>query len=175
METIQLPVNELQRERLMRIDQEDFSGVRRKVREEMSERGIDASAEWLDEGILALKQYYAVALLDPLNKHAVSAVIDPFWHAHIMHTKEYVAFCAEVFEEFLHHEPLDRSDEPKLRFVHTLWKYTRGVYGRLFSYVHPDTYKQLADCTSETVCLHQMVSNRRLRACAVFEAVPACQ
>jgi len=31
--------------------------------------------------------------------------VDEVWHAHILHTEEYLAFCKQVFGGFLHHHP----------------------------------------------------------------------
>ena len=34
-----------------------------------------------------------------------SVCIDEVWHAHILHTEDYVNFCDDVYGEFLHHHP----------------------------------------------------------------------
>lgn len=31
--------------------------------------------------------------------------MDEVWHAHILHTKDYMEFCDHVYGEFLHHQP----------------------------------------------------------------------
>ena len=41
---------------------------------------------------------------------APSAAVDPGWHAFILHTQEYAAFCALVGGRFLHHVPTDDAD-----------------------------------------------------------------
>jgi hypothetical protein len=118
LETIQIPLTTDQVERVRVIDNEDYSGVCRLV---CKEDPFVTEGE-LAEGILALKQYYAVALLDPCNYHAVSSAVDPYWHAHILHTKEYSRFCEKVYGQYMHHDPLDHADTAKVQRV-------AGYYG----------------------------------------------
>src|SRR5256885_7830936 len=72
LDTIVIPVTPFHQERLVIIDQEDYSGVEWKARDELEKQGRVVTDEYMDEGILALKQYYAGALLDSRNEHAVS-------------------------------------------------------------------------------------------------------
>jgi len=159
---VSMPVSSFQRERLAAIDLEDFDPVIRKVREEYAKVGVALSDEDAAEGILALKQYYAVALLDPLNRHAVSDAIDPFWHAHILHTKQYHAFCHQVFGEYVHHEPLDHANAHKVREVEALYAYTVSVYALMFRYVSPSYFPSTMP-TARMVCLHDEVTNQLVR------------
>lgn len=41
------------------------------------------------------------------NQHALppSKEIDEVWHAHILHTEDYTAFCQEIFGQYFHHRP----------------------------------------------------------------------
>lgn len=167
--TVAMKVTPLHLDKLRLIDQEDFSGVVRKVREELEAEGFEPTTEWLAEGALALKQYYAIALLDPVNRHAVSDVIDPFWHAHILHTKQYVAFCDEVFGEYIHHEPLDHSKPEDVAVVRRLYDYTYLVYGQMFSYVNPEFFAEALP-TQRLLCSHNRVNSAALRAVALLPA-----
>lgn len=38
--------------------------------------------------------------------------VDEFWHAHILHTEQYAAFCERNFGYFVHHRPLDHAATP---------------------------------------------------------------
>ena len=126
---------------LQRIDDEDFSGVRRKVAEELSKQGRDVDNAYLDAGISALKLYYALP------------VLDPFWHMHILHTKQYAAFCQETVGAFMHHDPLDHSLAADVAQVQFLYDYTIGVLSDLFGELDPQFYPQhLAD--AQLVCTH---------------------
>lgn len=165
--TIKLELDSFHRERVAQIDDEDFSGVERKVREELAKQGIIATPEFLEEGILALKQYYAVALFDPNNQHAVSDVIDPFWHAHILHTKQYMAFGERVFGQYIHHTPLNHADRDEVARVAQLYTYTAEVYRDMFSYVNPDFYPvNLPDV--RLICFHNKVYAEAVASRALF-------
>ncbi|MBX4209556.1 hypothetical protein KW799_02615 [Candidatus Parcubacteria bacterium] len=125
-------VSPLQRQRLERIDSEDFSAVRKKAREILKSMGIEASEEYLDLGILGLKQYYALPVLNPKNGHAVSAEIDPFWHAHMLFTRQFARFGQDVIGGPMHHIPLDHDHAGQLENVRTLYGYTLGILKELF-------------------------------------------
>lgn len=43
-----------------------------------------------------------------------SEAVDPGWHAFVLHTREYAAFCELVAGRFIHHIPTD-TDDPKSR------------------------------------------------------------
>jgi len=40
---------------------------------------------------------------------AISRQVDPFWHAHVLHTVDYAAFCDKVAGGMLHHYPVVRG------------------------------------------------------------------
>ncbi len=98
--------------------------------------------EYIEEGILALKQYYAGGVLDSRNQHAVSDEIDPFWHAHILHTQQYASFCDRVFGEFLHHVPLNHAHTDQVEYVGGLYRYTAMLYRTVYSYLNPAFYPE---------------------------------
>lgn len=149
--TIALPVTEEQRIALLRIDAEDFSHVAKRVKKDPGMyHGFDD--KHLDAGILALKQYYAVALLDSKNMHAVTDRIDPFWHTHMLFSREYTAFCEEAFGHYLHHEPLDHDDTERVDAAERLYNYTLGVYDKLFSYYDRDVHKKVP--RERIICVH---------------------
>lgn len=49
--------------------------------------------------------------------HAPSAAVDGAWHAFLMHTQEYEAFCLEKLGRFIHHNP---KPEPVEEFQNSL-------------------------------------------------------
>jgi len=128
------------RRRMDLIEREDYSGVTTKTREILAEQGFNATDVYLARGIYALKQYYAVALLDPANAHAISAEVDPFWHAHILHSKQYMDFCESTVGEYMHHVPLDRNDHDQMREIRRLYTYTIKVLHELFAVVDPQMW-----------------------------------
>ena len=140
-------------EKIALIDATDFSGVRRKTREGFVERGILVDENYLNEGILALKQYYAIAILDPLNMHVVSDKVDPFWHAHILHTEEYVDFCNRTVGSYMHHSPLDHGRPKHVEGVNRLYRYTAKCFRHFFAYVNLEFFPmELKE--DNLICVH---------------------
>jgi len=160
-----IPLSPLHRERLELIDNHDFTGVKRKMRADAAEH---LSEGYLEEGILALKQYYAVALLDPKNEHAVADRVDPFWHPHILHTRQYTLFCEQVFGQYIHHEPLDRTDAVARAAVARRYKHSSRVYDRLFRYINRKFFpRNMPDI--KLVCTHYEVHTPEIREVALFQ------
>lgn len=106
-----------------------------------------------DAMIFALKQYYAIAMLDPANGHAVSDVLDPLWHAHMLFSEEYEQFCIEVVGEFMHHTPLLKDDDAMRTKVRALYDYTLDRMHECFSYVDERMWPALPD--ERLICMHK--------------------
>jgi hypothetical protein len=83
-------------------------------------------------GVLALKQYYAIATIDARNMHAISESIDPFWHAHILHSEEYTEFCDQIVGRYLHHYQSDHANVQDMDFVCGVYQYTMSRYKECF-------------------------------------------
>lgn len=79
----------------------DLTPVRLRVAKENSE----FTAEQLDE----LEQKYLQFLRQCKTELKVrpDKDVDEYWHAHILHTKQYAEDCQRYFGYFLHHEPDD--------------------------------------------------------------------
>lgn len=157
-------------ERLRMIDEFDYSKVSPKTQQELAEKGLEVDQQYLASGIHALKQYYAVALLDPDNMHAVSERVDPFWHSHIVFTRDYVSFCDRIFGEYIHHEPLNKQDSLEVAKVRQLYSYTHGIYQRLFREVDPQWWPDPENAGQ--VCTHCLVMEPDIVARALFPRHP---
>lgn len=166
LETFKNPLDNYHRTRLVQIDSFDYEPVKRKVARD-EKVTLD-----LDQGIENLKRYYAVALLDPLNLHAVSKEVDPFWHSHILFTSEYQNFCQSIFGEFVHHQPLDPEDKPQVAFVTSLYEYTLQVYKDIFTSVDSRWWPNISVSDFKPVCLHQEIQNQEIRELALFPRHP---
>lgn len=140
--------------RIARIDAEDFSKLKAKIRRDALKEGKNFSDQYLEDGLLALKQYYAVAMLDPANAHAISAELDPFWHAHMLFSEEYSKFCDDVVGEYMHHKPLLHDDEADVDKVETLYNYTVKVLPELFTEVSPKFWPGKVE-RLELICMHK--------------------
>ncbi len=169
MKALKLEVSAFHREKLMQIDDFDYGKVLKKV-------GRDCGGltdRYLSEGEYSLKQYYAVALLDPLNEHAVSKLVDPFWHAHVLFTQDYAEFCNSIFGGYVHHTPLDPDDTEEVGRVSNLYEYTLSTYKKIFSDIDeswwPDVSTGMVGLASRIVCLHMLVKDPEIMAHALFE------
>lgn len=132
------------------IDEHDFSQVAERV---SKETGI-TDKKILDEGIENLKRYYAVAFLDPLNAHAVSKSVDPFWHTHILFTKDYTQFCINIVDEYMHHDPLDESDSTEVERIKNLYEYTRQIFAQMFKVTDDAWWPDSSIDPSVVICQH---------------------
>lgn len=151
---IRAPISPFHSERIRRIDAEDFEPVKKKTAQLLAAQGIIVNDDYLERGILALKQYYAVALLDPNNSHAVSDVVDPFWHAHMLFSQRYSDFSKDVVGVYMHHVPLDHDNRLQLENVGVLYAFTCEVLQRFFTEVDPEFWPtEVGD--ERLICWHK--------------------
>lgn len=165
---IKLKVSDFHAEKIRLIDEFDYSNIRWKVRQEL---GSFVSEEYLDEGIENLKKYYVVALLDPLNEHAVSARVDPFWHVHILFTRDYISFCSSVFNQFIHHEPLNEADELEVQRIIGLYAYTQDIYTEMFINHDIVWWPPIASEDFKCICRHGRINDALTKTHALFKLV----
>ncbi len=125
--TVRRDLSPFQQEKIGIIDDTDFSKVAKKV---AHDHGFDE--RYVERGILALKQYYAIAVLDPLNMHAVSTEVDPFWHTHILFTEDYAEFCQKLVGTYVHHTPLDEDDSAEVERIKRLYAWTLQSFDEVF-------------------------------------------
>lgn len=73
-----------------------------------------------------------------------SSLADEFWHAFILHTRDYNQFCLKHFGEFLHHEPFDDyvQAEPGIGMR------TKNLLNVL--------YPNKLDCSKEELCVSSL-------------------
>ena len=136
------------------IDTVDFEPIKKLVVKEFRKFGVELSDEYLESGILSLKQYYAVALFDPLNMHAVSDNVDPFWHAHLLFTKPYRIFCDETVGAFMDHDPLeDNLNLEKVAGIRTLYEYTIECFNKFFVSYDKSFFPETLD-DKRLMCTH---------------------
>lgn len=165
LKSIKVELSEFHKERIGMIDNFDYSKVRTKVDKDLG--GVPKS--YLDTGIENLKKYYVVALLDPKNKHAVSRPVDPFWHSHVLFTKDYQKFCKDIFGGYVHHEPLDENDSQKIGKVEKLYDYTLDIYDDMFNDLQNEWWpKDGFSGNIKVVCLHMELTNPVILENALF-------
>ncbi|TAE18841.1 MAG: hypothetical protein EAZ95_03245 [Bacteroidetes bacterium] len=128
--TVEVDLSDKQWAILKGIDAEDYSFVVKFAEKELRSKGlIPIPAE---DAVYALKQYYAIGAINSANMHAISDVVDPYWHAHILDTPRYKKFCSEVMGYYMHHEPLDHDKPEDVRIMATLYDYTLEVLRTVF-------------------------------------------
>ena len=173
--TIVVPMGPVQRRAVERIDAEDFSSVLKKVRAERQERGLSTDDAYLKRGERALRQYHVVAILDPRNEHAISDTLDPFWHAQILHTRQYARFCDETMGHFIHHEPLDHADVDAVAHLRRLYPYTCARITEIFGGAIESEFFPNPVPDERLVCRHCQCFNEALLAETTYAQVFSCQ
>lgn len=87
-------------EALRRVDELDFTMLKRKL---VEEKGW--TAEMADEVEGLYRKFLALNVRYPDRKVCPSGPIDEFWHAHILDTRAYATDCDRLFGQMLHHFP----------------------------------------------------------------------
>jgi len=94
---------------------------------------------WTEDALVeaetAYRRFLALNLLHPTEQLAVNAVVDEYWHQHILHTLKYAEDCQKIFGFYLHHDPTvgaggeDEQRQLQETFVVTqrLWQEAFGV------------------------------------------------
>lgn len=54
--------------------------------------------------------------------------IDEVWHAHILHTRDYIDFCNRIFNGYLHHSPHGQSPNLDTNELSDLFSKTQHLY-----------------------------------------------
>ncbi len=166
-DSISLKVELFHYERLRWIEKEDLGEVAEKLKQENS----DWSDQDLSEGLENLRRYYALSILDPLNFHAVPVPLDPFWHTHLLFSRDYIAFCNKVFGQFIHHQPLLYTDQRNVRFVEELYGYTIGLQPQIFNTMSPKWWQEPRPHEPEPhrfICYHMEIVDPIMRAHSLF-------
>lgn len=158
--------------RINLLDEIDFTAVAKKAASEALKRGENLSDEYVERGILALKQYYVIAILDPANGHAVSPMVDQFWHAHMLFSKSYEDHCKAIVGEYMHHAPLDNDNLEQTQKAKALYIYTMESFDKVFRRVDRKFWpKTLHD--DELICMHfgNTIMYIELQADRLFEPI----
>ncbi len=153
VDLVRVPIGPLLRRPLEVIDGWNFDREAAKAMHDLRELGHDPDDAFIERGIWALRKYHAIAVLDPLNGHAISDVLDPFWHAQILFTEPYALFCDKVLGQFMHHYPLDHTDKEAVDLVRRLYDYTVEVHQAIFKDADLEFYP-INMPEPRLVCLH---------------------
>lgn len=73
------------------------------VKDKLSVDG-DLPADVIEEALVEYRKFMGILCLGYRQIGMHSKTVDKVWHAHILFTRDYAAFCESVFGEFIHHE-----------------------------------------------------------------------
>ena len=95
-----VPLTGAQSRRLDELDRYDMWFVAERLADEgrLPEDSIPGA-------IVEYKKYVALIVLGHRGLGVPSADVDEVWHAHILFTREYAAFCGRIGTGFIHHVP----------------------------------------------------------------------
>ena len=123
-------------QKLTEIDKHDFGPVMKRL----ASRGYQSD----EEALLALKQSYALTVIEPDKRHALSSRIDDARHTHMMFSADYRQFCRHTFGGILDHEPLDGEDTELVDETSVLYEHTSRVLRKYFNEVNGDIWPEHA-------------------------------
>ena len=94
--------------------------------------------KWTDETVNCVEQQYkrflGLHLAHPGESFVPNALLDEYWHQHILFTQKYAADCAELFGGMLHHDPLfglrdeeeRRENQAGFERLRSMWEFYFG-------------------------------------------------
>lgn len=97
---------------LDRVDQLNLEPISRVLKHENPDFWTD---DILQETEADYRRLFALHLLYPAEPIVVNAILDDYWHHHILDTKKYAEDCEVLFGHFLHHDPYFGIDGPEDR------------------------------------------------------------
>jgi hypothetical protein len=95
------------------------------VRDRLIKEGA-MPGSWVDEAILEFRRYFSLRVATEEPIYMPSKQIDQVWHACLVHTRLYAAFCEETYGYFVHHDPVRAPDLPEA------WRSFEEPYRRLY-------------------------------------------
>jgi len=101
-----LAVGESVQESVRRLNSWDFS----RVRDFLVNHAIYEEDE-LDDIQREYTRYLALIVGYGGARFIMSSAVDDFWHAHVLHTKDYQAMCHWLGRGFIHHHPTSSKAE----------------------------------------------------------------
>jgi hypothetical protein len=128
----------------------------------------------IDEAMREWRKFMTTILYADGPVGMISPIVDEVWHAFILFTKDYAAFCQDVFGRFIHHAP----NWPGASAGNGSAQNFRDVYGQLYGSLptiwsahlwqgrgagtqashHLDCTSEESDCQSEGNCTSDCTS-----------------
>jgi hypothetical protein len=111
---------------LKSVEEVDLSRIKWRL-----EMKLEWTSEETDAALLEYRRFLHLVVISPGPGLAPSKKVDEVWHAHILHTREYLRDCHSIAGRFIHHQPArPKSDvmHSKLAYIKTLEMY-RETFG----------------------------------------------
>lgn len=91
-------------------------------------------------------RFFSIAFVSD-KQISPSPLVDKFWHAFILHTRDYEDFCNRHLGHFFHHEPKDHT-HTKSAADPSPGLYTKAMIEEIFPTYDKDTWRELAICSN---------------------------
>lgn len=100
------------------------------------------------------KRYLTLAVKNPQKRLPMSKAVDPFWHAHILHTLDYCMMCDRINNGlYIHHEPFSSATDHTT--VQDSYQHFKMLYEEEFGEVPPVEFWPVelnSDCADGDAC-----------------------
>jgi len=93
----------------------------------------------VEDLLVEYRRYMTMIALYPDLSIPIAGRVDLVWHTHILFTRDYAAFCAEIVGRFVHHEPTVNADERE-RLAPAYRQRTLQIYESLFGKLDVETW-----------------------------------
>lgn len=123
----------------------DLSSVRRRVGVRLGCNSQTAKAIETE-----YRKFLSLALGDPHTTFGMAGPVDEFWHEHLLDSRDYVKFCADIFGDYVHHIPRSLDGAPDPTSYRVTVEALRRRYGRVNRRVWPDAKFAVSDCNCAT-------------------------
>lgn len=100
------------------------------VRLRLSNEGV-VEAEDIEPAIAEFRKFLMVIANATGPVGMLSPIVDEVWHAFILHTPDYMAFCTDTFGKFLHHQPNTPTNPSDLSSGQNFVEGYRSLFGEL--------------------------------------------
>jgi hypothetical protein len=104
----------------------DLSLVEERLRNEAT-----IPAHQISDAIAEYRKFMALIAMGHRGLSMISPLVDEVWHAHILHTQDYAAFCQLTVGRFVHHQPNNSRDPIPATEGPRFVEIYRSVYGEL--------------------------------------------
>lgn len=123
----------IQIESIKFIDNIDFSEAAKRASLDLKQIGKELNTELLEQGVLVLKQYYSLAILDSQNYQAINEALDDSWY-HVLFTRDYKEFCSNRMSEVGFHNSSSQQEEIPVVAFSRCYDFTMECWNKILNF-----------------------------------------